>query len=599
MSSSDNPFWTRESLFRTDPIRFEMQVTVEMVDEVQKTCKTNNDMFLYFHTRLPRELREFNYIHTVTTQDNYAKFGRSVLLELRPRESLLSLPDYLKMAQPAQSVTQDIRSLLNSAYNTTHWQQQLQASIEEELKRAMYEGDGQFLNPPEPIVMDKAEVWSAADYNFSTADMDPEAAAIETTNTLELEQMGFGKRRDKSNLPDDITDLDFSKLHTSQMWVLSDFLDCRTEVANAKQQVEQLKELKKACDANPDKAQYAYELVVLRKEPDTVNSKIDKATQEHYVALLCEILNKYSEKLDETAKASIGKIMAGVTKYANQLQDELKDFAKRAIVEAAEKRAPIIIKQGDKVRKIKGVLPPEFKRMVELASERIPIMLVGPSGCGKTYLSERLSEALDMDFSDQSCSEGMSEAVFNGRLLPIGANGTFQHVPSPFMDRYECGGVMLLDEIDAGDPNLFTYINKAVANSSYTVEQRYKKPRVEKHKDFVLIAAANTYGNGADAMYVGRNQLDAATLDRFKVGLITLDFNREVEESLAPQEVCRWAWHVRERITANKLRRIMSTRVIQNLGVMTERYDWKKDEWEKTYFTGWTEAERKLIGTTQ
>src|SRR5262249_32804499 len=153
----------------------------------------------------------------------------------------------------------------------------------------------------------------------------------------------------------------------------------------------------------------------------------------------------------------------------------------KALDEAAEKKAPLVIKEAGKTRKVKGVLPPEFKRMVELASARIPIMLVGPAGCGKTYLCEKLGEALGMEFSDQSCSEGMSESVFNGLLLPIGKGGAFDHVPSPFLTRYETGGVMLLDEIDAGDPNLFTYINKAIANSSYTVPQRWTKSVVKKH----------------------------------------------------------------------------------------------------------------------
>jgi hypothetical protein len=37
----------------------------------------------------------------------------------------------------------------------------------------------------------------------------------------------------------------------------------------------------------------------------------------------------------------------------------------------------------------------------------------------------------------------------------------------------------------------------------------------KRHPDFVFIAAANTFGMGANDRYVGRNRLDAATLDRF------------------------------------------------------------------------------------
>jgi len=421
---------------------------------------------------------------------------------------------------------------------------------------------------------------------------------IEYNISEEDTNMGFGAATGKkgSKFPDSIKDLDFSTLHNSQMWVLADFVGARRQLGMLQgKTTEQRTALKQACDAQPQRAQFGYEIIVLQKDPPKGTDTIPKDQEAHYIELLCDILNKYSQGLEESSKTAVDKILLGIRDKLKQTEAELRDLAKQAVLEAAEKRAPIIIREGDVKRKVKGVMPPEFKTMVELASERIPILLVGPAGCGKTYLAAKLAEALGMEFSDQSCSEGMSESVFNGRLLPIGKNGEFKHVPTPFMQRYENGGTMLLDEIDAGDPNLFTYINKAIANTSYTVEQRHTNPVVKKHSDFVLIAAANTYGNGADAMYVGRNQLDAATLDRFRVGLLPLDYCREVEESLAPSSVCNWAWEIRDKINKQKLRRIMSTRVIEQMGRMHQRYKWDRAQWDKVYFTGWTEAERKLV----
>jgi hypothetical protein len=96
-------------------------------------------------------------------------------------------------------------------------------------------------------------------------------------------------------------------------------------------------------------------------------------------------------------------------------------------------------------------------------------------------------------------------------------------------------------------------------------------------------------------MYVGRNQLDAATLDRFKVGLITMDYSQEVEKSLANDDLCEWAWRIRARIRSHKLRRIMSTRTIKDMARMTEAYGWKESEWNDTYFTSWPAAEKNLV----
>lgn len=388
-------------------------------------------------------------------------------------------------------------------------------------------------------------------------------------------------------LPTDVQQLDFSKLQNFQLHALADWMGVlramrRQNTALARQQF-----LKEACLNNTAKAQEGYEVVVLGKvvtAPGAVAPDVEKRAFE----IVTEALQSHREEMGETAFKAVSGAVDAIT-------GNLKKMVKEAINDAAEKVAPVVIKQGTKRRVVKGVMPPEFKRMVQLAAARIPILLVGPAGCGKTYLSEKLGEALDLPCSDQSCSEGMSESVFNGFLLPIGKGGTFEHVPSPFMDRYEKGGVMLLDEMDAGDPNLFTYINKAIANTSYTVAQRWKKPVVKKHEDFVLIAAANTFGHGADAMYVGRNQLDAATLDRFKVGLITMDYSKEVEISLAPQDLCDWAWEIRAKIRSNRLRRIMSTRVIRDLATMVETQAWKREDWEHVYFADWSEADRRSV----
>lgn len=402
--------------------------------------------------------------------------------------------------------------------------------------------------------------------------------------------MGFGNK--KRALPEDVRQLDFNELRGDQARLLSDFMGVRKGMHRAFEsggKVEGRKFLKEACARDWDRAQQGYVTIVLGK----VDAGMKKEMSENDVvkslySTVAEIINEHKDDIGDLAAKRVGEALKIAEKG-------LIEFAKDAIDRAAERKAPIVIKSEGKVKKIKGVLPPEFERMVQLASARIPIMLVGPAGCGKTFLCEKLAEALDMEYSDQSCSEGMSESVFNGLLLPIGKGGSFEHVPSPFIERYENGGVMLLDEIDAGDPNLFTYINKAIANSAYTVPQRWTKPVVKKSRDFVLVAAANTFGHGADAMYVGRNQLDAATLDRFKVGLIQMDYNRDVELSLGSQELCDWSWKVREKIRANKLRRVMSTRVIENLSKMTERYKWGVKEWEAAYFTGWSEADRRLV----
>lgn len=384
-----------------------------------------------------------------------------------------------------------------------------------------------------------------------------------------------------------VQDASFERMPRWQQRVLAEWMGCFAACEDTKTKEAYAQVLKEKCLANVQRAQSGYDIIVLKQEPQAAAGTLPEDMEKRMYATLTAVISQHSDAIGE-------KAFQAVDACVDAMKKQLEAFAKEQVREAAERRAPITIKNGTKTKQVKGVLPPEFEQMVQLASARIPIMLVGPAGCGKTFLAAKVAEALDFDYGDESCSEGMSEAIFKGQLLPTGKDGSFEHHPSDWMERYEKGGVFLLDEIDAADPNLLTYMNKAVANDFYTVNQRFKKRRITKHADFVLIAAANTFGNGADAMYVGRNQLDAATLDRFKVGLITMDYNRDVEASLAPVELCEWAWRIRDKIYTSKLRRIMSTRVIKDLAKMTDRYGWGKTEWATAYFKGWTIAERNL-----
>ena len=84
---------------------------------------------------------------------------------------------------------------------------------------------------------------------------------------------------------------------------------------------------------------------------------------------------------------------------------------------------------------------------------------------------------------------------------------------------------------------------------------------IDRHPDFRIIAAANTWGKGADLQYVGRNALDAATLDRFDN--IFFDYDRKLEECLYPsEEVLKFMWSFRDAVLKTKIPHVVSTRGI-------------------------------------
>jgi hypothetical protein len=87
--------------------------------------------------------------------------------------------------------------------------------------------------------------------------------------------------------------------------------------------------------------------------------------------------------------------------------------------------------------------------------------------------------------------------------------------------------VFLGDECDAANAGVLTNINMVLANGQVALPEGM----ANKHEDFVPVFAGNTFGTGANRVYVGRNQLDAATLDRF--AFIEWDYDEGLEASYA------------------------------------------------------------------
>jgi cobaltochelatase CobS len=386
----------------------------------------------------------------------------------------------------------------------------------------------------------------------------------------------------KWRLPQDVKHLNTEQLNRVQLLTMLEFMGIPSHMQPT-HQPKKAEALREQIVLNVDKAQTAYDVVVWNKLPQATAEVSDnaEAMKAHYFGVMDKLLT--GEQM-ETMRSKVAEM-------AEDVKTQLVEHGRKALDEAARNYRPVKITQGKVTRVVKGVLPQEFERIVQLASQRVPVMLVGPAGCGKTFVAAKVAESLDLDFYDQSCSEGVSESIFTGWLLPVSAGGKFDYVSSPFIQCYEGGGVFLLDEMDAADPNLLTFLNKAIANESFFLPQRHRKPLVKKHKDFVVVAAANTFGKGADAEYVGRNALDAATLDRFRAGMVHMDYSAEVETALSDPEVLAWGRQVRECIYANKLRRIMSTRVLLDLTKMKQNCEWGRDEWERAFFADWSEPE--------
>jgi MoxR-like ATPase len=187
----------------------------------------------------------------------------------------------------------------------------------------------------------------------------------------------------------------------------------------------------------------------------------------------------------------------------------------------------------------------QFDVLLKMVSTGFPTIMVGPAGSGKTTSAEQVAEALGLEFYAESVGAQTSKSDIKGYNTAVG-----QYNSSLFYQAYVNGGLFLMDEIDAGNANVLVSINAAIANTSYAFPDGMQK----KHSDFYFIAAANTYGNGANRQYVGRQQLDAATLDRF----ITLDW--EIDEELERTFIEHYTDGVRWHKTVVAVRKVVNDR---------------------------------------
>ena len=245
-----------------------------------------------------------------------------------------------------------------------------------------------------------------------------------------------------------------------------------------------------------------------------------------------------------------------------------------------------------------------FTEIVKLTSTRLPVLMTGPAGCGKTTLAGQVATALKQRFMFISLSQGITETHLFGRLLPQ-ADGSWKYIKSPFVDAYCNGGLFLFDEIWACDPNVMISINAAMANGH--LSNPVTGEHLKRHPDCYLMGADNTFGYGCDRSYVGRNQQDQATLDRFVVTTVELDYDTALERSLLhllvgepkTSTMMAWATTVRAGIKTNKLRRVCSTRMLVNAASIMKTCgdSFGFDNYIKpAFFKTWTPDEMAKVG---
>lgn len=179
----------------------------------------------------------------------------------------------------------------------------------------------------------------------------------------------------------------------------------------------------------------------------------------------------------------------------------------------------------------------QFPLLLQVMQTKMPIWLPGPAGSGKTTAAANVAKALSIAFHHTGAVDNVYQL-----LGFIDAGGTYHR--TEFREAYENGGVFLWDEVDGSNPAALVAFNAAIENGHCAFPDKV----VAKHADCYFIAAANTYGQGATHEYVGRNKMDAATLDRFV--MLDWQYDETLERAIAGDN--EWTSYVQKMRRAAK-----------------------------------------------
>ncbi len=270
------------------------------------------------------------------------------------------------------------------------------------------------------------------------------------------------------------------------------------------------------------------------------------------------ILDYLVKELDtETQKQILSMIKNSIesNNLEEQIDNELSEKFEEKLNEYTSKiNIPVvhIVKLKDTVlgQTQGGFYHEKFDEVLSDVQLNEPVMLIGPAGSGKNVLVKQVADALGLHM--YYTNNASNEFKLTGF---IDAGGNYRE--TEFYRAFKNGGLFNLDEIDASDPTALIVINSALANGYMA----FPHETIDRHPDFRIVAAANTWGKGSDMQYVGRNALDGATLDRFDN--VYLDYDRKLEQNLYPNDqVLKFMWSFRDAVDKAKIHHIVSTRGI-------------------------------------
>lgn len=265
------------------------------------------------------------------------------------------------------------------------------------------------------------------------------------------------------------------------------------------------------------------------------------------------------------------------------------------VMAAMEARTPrkvevTVTKADGKKHVVKGAQHAKFTTLLRAATCRMSngmspgIFLQGEASSGKSTAGKMLAEALGLKWHFNGAIS------FPHEMLGF-IDGAGKYHRTPFREACEHGGVYTFDEADRSDPVALLAVNPHLAGDVATFPDK----QIKRHKDCIIMVAANTWGLGADANYSGATKLDAAFLSRFPIR-INWDIDPVLEEAIVkhPEWLAR-VRKARERARQVGLKVMIDTRIGQAGAALIEKGFTLDEAAEMTYLANLKPDQRKQL----
>lgn len=216
-----------------------------------------------------------------------------------------------------------------------------------------------------------------------------------------------------------------------------------------------------------------------------------------------------------------------------------------------------------------------------------PVFITGMSGNGKSFMPRQAAAETKREFIRVNITGETDEDDLIGGFRLI--DGQTKFFKGPVIQAMERGAIVMLDEIDLGNPSKIMCLQSILEGDGYFIKKtgEYVSPK----KGFSVIATANTKGRGSETgHFIGTNILNEAFLERF-----VLTFEHDYPTTVFEEDIIRtrfrslgmnendpfikilveWANNIRETYKAGGTNEIVSTRrlvhIVHTYAIFGER----------------------------